>query len=326
MQPESDNADLHLYGRSGSGQAPVTDEAAEGTDQDATRAPSKPKPATTTAEATGRRNKAKPNQAQRRARRARIDESIQIELPFFGGNNWEVLPDQCKPTTDDDDDPNEGSTTAPKESDRLHGRDPVDSSCRVTARQVAATSSRFSRQLATATSDTGIERDATAAADVLVCTTDDGDSELLLGEWEDIEIEVTLDSGCCDHVLDSCDAPGYDIAESPGSRRNQNFIVGNGARVPNEGQVLLNLEASVDGKPSLVRSIFQVAEISRPLMSVSRMCDQGLMASFTDKDATIKNGDGTTVCTFQRRGGLYVTTMKLKKPAEHPEPFARPGQ
>ena len=50
---------------------------------------------------------------------------------------------------------------------------------------------------------------------LLPITTDEGEAELLLGEREDIEIEVTLDSGCCDHVLDSCDAPGYVIAESP---------------------------------------------------------------------------------------------------------------
>ena len=38
---------------------------------------------------------------------------------------------------------------------------------------------------------------------LLPVTTDDEEAELLIGEWEDIEIEVTLDSGCCDHVLDS---------------------------------------------------------------------------------------------------------------------------
>ena len=100
------------------------------------------------------------------------------------------------------------------------------------------------------------------------------------------------------------------ITESPGSKRNQNFIVGNGSKVPNEGQVLLNLETTVSGKPSLIKSIFQVADITRPLMSVSRMCDQGLSAVFSATDAQIKNKQNETVCTFQRRGGLYVTTMK----------------
>ena len=44
-------------------------------------------------------------------------------------------------------------------------------------------------------------------------------------DWEDKEIELTLDSGCCEHVLDIGDVPGYAsfIVESAGSRRGQNL-------------------------------------------------------------------------------------------------------
>ena len=40
-------------------------------------------------------------------------------------------------------------------------------------------------------------------------TTDDDYDRALLGDddWEDIEIEVTLDSGCVDHVMDAGEAP-----------------------------------------------------------------------------------------------------------------------
>ena len=64
-------------------------------------------------------------------------------------------------------------------------------------------------------------------------------------EWVDKWIELTLDSGCCEHVQDLADAPGYAnfITSSLGSRRGQNFVVGNGQKVPNEGEVHLNLEA-----------------------------------------------------------------------------------
>ena len=83
-----------------------------------------------------------------------------------------------------------------------------------------------------------------------------------------------------------------------------------------------------------VQSIFQVAEITRPLMSVSRICDQGLKATFDNEKAVITNKAGEVVAEFQRRGGLYVTTMTLKKPSpadakEEPvnnTSFGRPGQ
>ena len=76
---------------------------------------------------------------------------------------------------------------------------------------------------------------------VLPVTVDDEDTVMPLEAWQDVDVEFTLDSGCCNHVLDSEDAPGYLVQESVGSRRGQNFVVGNGERVPNEGQVHLNL-------------------------------------------------------------------------------------
>ena len=67
--------------------------------------------------------------------------------------------------------------------------------------------------------------------DVLPITVDDGDEIMPVEGWQDRDIEITLDSGCCNHVLDAEDALGYLVSESPGSRRGQNFIVGNGERV-----------------------------------------------------------------------------------------------
>ena len=90
-------------------------------------------------------------------------------------------------------------------------------------------------------------------------------------------IEVTLDSGACDHILDLSDAPGCAIflVESPGSKRDQPYVVGNGAEVPNEGQVTFSLETKNGGTTpgNLTKTIFQVAEITRPMMSVSRICE-----------------------------------------------------
>ena len=51
-------------------------------------------------------------------------------------------------------------------------------------------------------------------------------SELLsVSDWNDVEIEMVLDSGCCAHILDaSQDAPGYPIKDSEGSRQGRGFI------------------------------------------------------------------------------------------------------
>ena len=164
---------------------------------------------------------------------------------------------------------------------------------------------------------------------LLPITVDDEHDQVLLGDqWEDVELEVTLDSGCVDHVMDSSDAPGYCILESAGSKRTQNFVVGNGHKVPNRGETHLNLEADVNGNKSPLQAIFQVADITRPLMSVSKMADQGLECLFKKEVALVMNNKGEVVCEFQRRGGLYVTTMKLRRPKEtvDPQPFPRQGR
>ncbi len=61
--------------------------------------------------------------------------------------------------------------------------------------------------------------------------------------------------------MDLGDAPGYGafLTQSDGSRRKQNFIVGSGQKVPNEGQLVLNLESD-GGENRKIKSTFQVAE------------------------------------------------------------------
>ena len=153
-------------------------------------------------------------------------------------------------------------------------------------------------------------------ASILPVTTDDDEGDILgVDSWVDSEIEITLDSGCCEHVMDLGDAPGYGafLTQSDGSRRKQNFIVGNGQKVPNEGQLLLNLESDGEGNRK-IKSTFQVAEVTRPLMSVSRVCDQGMTCTFTDTYALVLDKAGKTVVKFERRGGLYIARMRLKPP------------
>ena len=108
------------------------------------------------------------------------------------------------------------------------------------------------------------------------------------------------------------------VVESAGSKRGQHFVVGNGEKVPNEGQLCLNME--FDGKP--IQSVFQAAEVTRPLMSVGRVCDQGLRCNFNDKEALVLDKNDRVVCRFERKGGLYVAKLRLNSP----ELFARPAK
>ena len=84
---------------------------------------------------------------------------------------------------------------------------------------------------------------------------------------------------------------------------------------PNEGEVHLNPEAPNGSGPALnLRSTFQAARVTRPLMSVSKICGHGFKCVFDDKEALIIDNTGVTQCRFERKGGLYLAKMRLKAP------------
>ena len=103
-------------------------------------------------------------------------------------------------------------------------------------------------------------------AQVNLCETEGPTSEVNVSEdWCDVEFEVALDSGSQDHVCDEADTPGYVLENSPGSDRGQCFVVGNGGRLPNMGQKILNLEPEADESTKL-QSCFQIDRVTRPLI------------------------------------------------------------
>ena len=145
------------------------------------------------------------------------------------------------------------------------------------------------------------------------------------GDWIDVEFEVALDSGCTDNVCHQGDVPGYLIEASAGSRCGQGFLVGNGERVPNTGQAHLSLQTDGEVK-NAIKTTFQIAKVSRPLMSVGRLCDVGLKVVFDESRARVLDKDGYEACAFERQpGGLYIARFRLKKPPPA-EPFGRQGR
>ena len=75
----------------------------------------------------------------------------------------------------------------------------------------------------------------------------------------------------------------------------------------------LQLEAENDNDGvNAIRSTFQVARVTRPLMSVSKICDADMTCEFNKVRAVVRDKNGKVVCVFHRRGGLYVAKMKLK--------------
>ena len=84
------------------------------------------------------------------------------------------------------------------------------------------------------------------------------------------------------------------------------------------------------GESGNVTSTFQVAPVTRPLHSVSRMCDSGCEVSFNkDRGEVTKNGK--IIATYRRMGGLYVAEFEASDKEnnggtpDQPSGFVRQG-
>ena len=75
-----------------------------------------------------------------------------------------------------------------------------------------------------------------------------------------------------------------------------------------------------------IKSVFQVADVTRALYSVSKICDDGCEVHFTDKVATVTK-DGKVVTKFGREGGPYCVEMQIKDEPDNGEesPFVGQG-
>ena len=98
-----------------------------------------------------------------------------------------------------------------------------------------------------------------------------------------------------------------------GSRRGTAFLAGSGENIPNEREVHLNLAAPLPGGGyEDVGLIFQASPVTRPLMSVSKICRNGFKCIFDKDKAKVVDLDREVHCVFRRNGGLCVSMLSLK--------------
>jgi hypothetical protein len=136
---------------------------------------------------------------------------------------------------------------------------------------------------------------------------------------EFMDVDVAVDSGAGDNVLAAIDVPGHKVQESPGSIRGQQFKGAGGHVMANEGQMVLAMLAPTEGDHhNEVDVTWQVADVCRPLLSVSKICDKANhTVTFDAKRAVVRDTKGRIVCTFMRKGNLYIGRMKVRNPS-HP--------
>jgi hypothetical protein len=142
-------------------------------------------------------------------------------------------------------------------------------------------------------------------------------------EPEFIEVEMTLDTGATVHAADRVDLPCHVIEESPGSLAGQHFQAAGGKLIANEGQAVVEMLAP--GMDCELVCTIQIAKVTRPLLSVTKMTESGKINVLCKKDvALVLDEKNNVLATFKKKGGLYTAIMRVRNPRF--QPFARPGR
>ena len=131
------------------------------------------------------------------------------------------------------------------------------------------------------------------------------------GGWT--RIKAVPDTGAVMNVAPSSMAPEFVVQPSEGSKRGQEFVAASGTCIPNEGEQHLMMQ-SPEGVWS--RRRWQVAEVTRPLMSVGEECDNGSLVIFGKRGGIIMNMDTKEMQRFPRVNGSYEMEMWLPPLAE----------
>ena len=172
----------------------------------------------------------------------------------------------------------------------------------------------------------------------VMLTYEDEEDEVFAAE-EEVVVKVASDSGAVDHITNPAGVPRSVVARRPAKVRN--FVGAGGDGIKNYGEVNVTLETS---EGNTIDSVSQVADVCRPLHSTSKTCDSGHEMLYTKKEGIVVPEGAFSqflghlaaqgikpLARYQREGGLYVATMKVRPAKSDPrrdkEPvFPRPGQ
>ena len=149
----------------------------------------------------------------------------------------------------------------------------------------------------------------------LVAKTNGQISSIPAASWR--EIEVTVDSGACDTVIPTEECKEIKIHESAQSKAGMEYEVANGETIPNLGErrCLMMTENSTTPK----RIAFQVADVHKALLSVTRAADMGYQCVLGKTGGWLQDESSSENIPIIRKGNLYVMRVWVREC-----PFQRP--
>ena len=142
-----------------------------------------------------------------------------------------------------------------------------------------------------------------------------------------VRVRGVMDSGASEPVAPPDMCPHCDFVPSPGSIAGQGYVSASDGVMPNLGEQLLDV-VTADGYDAQVK--YQMANVSRPLNSVSEICDaggdRGQYVIFGRGGGAIINLETGRQTPFDREEGICMLDLWVKpKAAAGPTCFRRQG-
>ena len=132
-------------------------------------------------------------------------------------------------------------------------------------------------------------------------------------------IDVTVDSGACVTVMPSGRCPGIRIHEKDLSLNGVEYEVANGEAISNLGE--RRCEVMTLGSMIPKRITFRIADVHKPLLSVSECSDMGNDCYPGKNGGTLCDTVTGETIPLQRQGSLYTLKMWVRQ-----APDANTGQ
>ena len=127
-------------------------------------------------------------------------------------------------------------------------------------------------------------------------------------EWE--EIELTVDSGATDTVIQPKALPSVETKEGPAFKRGVEYEMANGEYAPNLGEKKfhgMTEEGCVRGLTA------QVVDVSQNLLSVHRCVKAGNRVVFDGEGSYVENKKSGEINWFTETGNLWTLKLWVKK-------------
>ena len=125
---------------------------------------------------------------------------------------------------------------------------------------------------------------------------------------------LTVDSGAADHVMPVGWLIWIMVMKSVGSLCGLHYVAADGARIPNVGQQLVRF-MTIDG--TWAEIMFQIAAINKPLVSVSKLIEDGHRVIFDEDNSYILRRKTKKIIKMRKERGVFVIdayVAKSKKP------------